>query len=218
MAVWTFRVRGKDAASAAAMWPAVHLLIAVTGHLASPLVPLGAAWAALFARRAPRWALHGAGAALVLGLGADAMDGTLPGWAAALRWALLMAVAPALAGVGARMGRGASAHPERPQPAPAAPREGAATDAETVETAMGIVLRATDAHEAALWRAEGDGNERLAALMTRVAAPDVPAPASPVALAGHPFAWAIDERLPQRIERGKRDLPSAWAAEMLLVP
>ncbi|MBB4638447.1 sensor domain-containing diguanylate cyclase [Longimicrobium terrae] len=218
MAVWTFRARGRDAASAAAMWPAAHLLIAVTGHLASPLIALGAAWAALFARRAPRWGMHGAGAALLLGLGADWMDGTAPGWAAAARWALLMGVGPALAGIGSRMGRGASTGNDRPQPAPAAPREGAATDSETVDTAIGIVLRATDAHEAALWRAEGEQEDRSASLMARVAAPDVPAPASPVALAGHPFAWAIDERLPQRIERGKRDLPSPWAAEMLLVP
>ena len=115
-------------------------------------------------------------------------------------------------------GRG-KASPAEPVDSPQPRRAGGdVTDAEAVETALATVMRATDAHEAALWRAEGDGEERTAALLSRVAAPDVDTPESPVPLAGHPFAWAVDERLPQRIERGKKSLPSPWAAEMLLVP
>jgi diguanylate cyclase (GGDEF)-like protein len=155
-----------------------------------------------------------------LGLIADAVDGTLPAWTMALRWVLLMAVA---AGLASLIGGGGSVQPHRKaapvEPADPRPRRsGDATDAEAVETALATVMRATDAHEAALWRAEGEGEERAAALLARVAAPDVDAPETPVPLAGHPFAWAVDERLPQRIERGKKTLPSPWAAEMLLVP
>lgn len=221
IAVWTFRVRGKDSAAAAALWPPLHVLVVATGSLASPLVPLAAGWAGLLARRAPAKSIVPAVAAVaVLGGIADAVDGTLPAWTIALRWILLMAVA---AGLASLVAGGASAQPHRKaapvEPADPRPRRsGDATDAEAVETALATVMRATDAHEAALWRAEGEGEERTAALLSRVAAPDVDAPETPVPLAGHPFAWAVDERLPQRIERGKKTLPSPWAAEMLLVP
>ena len=224
LAGWTVRVRGKDAASAAALWPALHALIIATGSLASPLVPLALAWTGLFARRAtPQRIAPAAGAVALLGIAADVVDGVLPAWTVVLRWVLLMgigaALGPLLAG-GAPRGRG-KASPAEPMDPPQPRRGGAdATDAEAVETALATVMRATDAHEAALWRAEGDadGEERTAMLLSRVAAPDVPAPESPVPLAGHPFAWAVDERLPQRIERGKKQLPSPWAAEMLLLP
>ena len=155
-----------------------------------------------------------------LGILADLVDGTFPSWTILLRWVLLMAIAAGLATLVAgggsmrRMGKTAPVEPADPRPR----RSGEATDAEAVETALATVMRATDAHEAALWRAEGEGEERAAALLSRVAAPDVDAPESPVPLAGHPFAWAVDERLPQRIEKGKKSLPAPWAREMLLVP
>ena len=219
LAAWAFRVRGREAGALAAAWPPLHLLLVATGSLASPLAPLAAGWAALFARRAPRrLVLPAAAAAGVLGIAADALDGTLPAWAAILRWGLLMAVggalAYALADGAAPQAKAAPAEPPEAQPR----RAGEATDAEAVETALATVMRATDAHEAALWRAEGEDEERSAVLLARVAAPDVPAAESPVPLAGHPFAWAVDERLPQRIERGRKRLPSPWAAEMLLLP
>lgn len=217
--MWAFRVRGKDAGAAAALWPPVHLLIAATGHLASPLAPLAAGWVVLFGRRAPKWAAPAAGVVAALGIGVDWIDGTAPEWTAAAGWVLLMALAAGLAawvahGPGAkRMGSAAVAEPE------AAPRrDGEVTDAEAVENALAVILRATDAHEAALWRGDGMDDQRSATMLVRAAAPEVPAAESPVVLAGHPFAWAIDERLPQRIQRGKRDLPSPWAAEMLLLP
>ncbi|HEY0019731.1 MAG TPA: sensor domain-containing diguanylate cyclase [Longimicrobium sp.] len=220
--VWTHRIHGKEAASVAALWPPLHLLIIATGSLASPLAPLAAGWVGVFSRRAPPKSLLPAAAIVaVLGIVADSVDGTLPAWTLVLRWVLLIAVGAGLAslvagGSAARpRGKTAPVEPADPQPRRAG---GEATDSEAVETALATVMRATDAHEAALWRAEGEGEERTAALLSRVAAPDVDVPESPVALAGHPFAWAIDERLPQRIEKGKRSLPSPWAAEMLLVP
>ncbi|HEX6910523.1 MAG TPA: sensor domain-containing diguanylate cyclase, partial [Longimicrobium sp.] len=215
------RARGKDAASAAALWPALHVVLIATGSLASPLVPLALAWAGLFARRADAKRVAPALAAVaVLGIAAEVLDGVLPAWTLVLRWVLLMAIGASLLPVAAgnlrAKGRASPAEP----PASAQPRRGGGdvTDAEAVETALATVMRATDAHEAALWRAEGEGEERAAVLLSRVAAPDVPPPESPVPLAGHPFAWAVDERLPQRIERGKKQLPSPWAAEMLLLP
>jgi diguanylate cyclase (GGDEF)-like protein len=222
LAGWAVRARGKDAASAAALWPPLHLLLVATGSLASPLTPLALAWAGLFARRAEAKAVAPAvGAAAVLGIAADLLDGAMPAWTVVVRWILLMGIGAALAplALGGRVRARGRVSPAEP-PEPAQPRRpGAeATDAEAVETALATVMRATDAHEAALWRAEGEGEERTALLLSRVAAPDVPAPESPVPLAGHPFAWAVDERLPQRIERGKKQLPSPWAAEMLLLP
>lgn len=220
--VWTHRVHGREAASVAALWPPLHLLIVATGSLASPLVALAVGWAVLFARRAPaKVILPAAAAVAVLGIAADALDGTMPEWAAVLRWAVLMGVAGGLGMLlagGESPGRVAKVSPAEPAEAPRVRRGGEVTDAEAVEIALATVMRATDAHEAALWRAEGEGEERTAALLSRVAAPDVAVPESPVPLAGHPFAWAVDEGLPQRIERGKKALPSPWAAEMLLVP
>lgn len=223
LAGWTVRVRGKDAAAAAALWPPLHALLLATGSLASPLAPLALGWTALFARRAEaRWVAPAAGVVALLGIAAEAADGTLPPWTVVVRWVLLMGMGAALAPLalgGGRMRARGKVSPAEPVDAPQPRRAaGDVTDAEAVETALATVMRATDAHEAALWRAEGEDGERTALLLSRVAAPDVPAPESPVPLAGHPFAWAIEERLPQRIERGKKQLPSPWAAEMLLLP
>ncbi|HEV3051391.1 MAG TPA: hypothetical protein VGX50_13900, partial [Longimicrobium sp.] len=181
---------------------------------------MAAGWIGLVSRRAPAKSILPAAAVVaVLGIVADSVDGALPAWTIVLRWVLLMGIGAALAslaGGAAVRPRGKTAPVEPAEPR--ARRSGDVTDAEAVETALATVMRATDAHEAALWRAEGEGEERTAALLSRVAAPDVDAPETPVPMAGHPFAWAVDERLPQRIERGKKQLPSAWAAEMLLVP
>ena len=172
IAIWTFRVRGKDSAAAAALWPPLHVLVIATGSLASPLIPLAAGWAGLFARRAPAKSIVPAVAAVaVLGVIADAVDGTLPAWTMALRWILLMAVA---AGLASLVGGGAFAQPHRKaapvEPADPRPRRsGDATDAEAVETALATVMRATDAHEAALWRA--DAEWQRAVLVGRAASP-----------------------------------------------
>jgi diguanylate cyclase (GGDEF)-like protein len=221
LAAWTGRVRGKDAGAAVALWFPLHLLLAATGHLASPLAPLALAWVALFSRRAPPRAVSPAvGLAALAGIAAHWALLGAPEGAALLRWMLLLGVGAGLAALVA--GRGMGVRPPAVAAGPGAERPrragGEVSAAEAVESALATVMRATDAHEAALWRAEGEDDTRTAALLARVAAPEVPVPESPVALAGHPFGWAIDERLPQRIERGKRALPSPWAAEMLLVP
>ncbi|HEX2202480.1 MAG TPA: sensor domain-containing diguanylate cyclase [Longimicrobium sp.] len=101
--------------------------------------------------------------------------------------------------------------------AKAAPkREGPATDDEALETALEVVRRATDAHEAALWKVDGEWT--TASLVARAASPGVPEAEPIVSLEGSPYKWAVEEQLPQHVQRGKRDLPVTWAAEMLLVP
>jgi diguanylate cyclase (GGDEF)-like protein len=175
----------------------------------------------LLARRAPRRAIAPAAAAIgatvvVAHLLVDGADGAA---SSIVAWGVLVAVGAGVAAASVRpsptRARGVRADPDH---APGG-RDGESSPAEIVELALATVMRATDAHEAALWRAEADADgEGRATLLARVAAPDIPAPESPVPLAGHPIGWAIDERHPQRIERGRRALPSPWAAEMLLVP
>ena len=154
-------MRGKDAASgrralaAAARAPHRHRLARIAarparagvgGPLRAPCIRPGRP--ARHRRRGRRW-----------GWAADAADGTLPAWTTVLSWILLM---------GDRRRRRAAAGGRRPRAAGArrrprsrwirASRAGAgadATDAEAVETALATVMRATDAHEAALWRADG---------------------------------------------------------------
>ncbi|HEX5725243.1 MAG TPA: sensor domain-containing diguanylate cyclase, partial [Longimicrobiaceae bacterium] len=84
--------------------------------------------------------------------------------------------------------------------------------------ALELVRRATDAHEAALWQAGGGAEPASARLLARAASPGVVVPEPEVALEGHPFRLTLDEQVPQRWERGRKLLPSPWAAEMLLVP
>lgn len=79
-----------------------------------------------------------------------------------------------------------------------------------------LVRLATDAHEAGLWRMSPDG--ATATLLGWAALPGQAPGEEEVSLEGHPFAWAMLEQVHVRLERGRRRLPTAWAAEMLLVP
>ncbi len=109
--------------------------------------------------------------------------------------------------------------PETGEPA-VARAAAAAEDPEAAEVVvarmMELVRRATDAHEAALWRMDASG--RTATLLELAAHPAEPAPPAVVDLEGHPFGWAILERVHVHLQRGRRVLPSMWAEEMLLVP
>lgn len=79
-----------------------------------------------------------------------------------------------------------------------------------------LVRLATDAHEAALWRMSPDG--RTATLLGWAALPGHEPGPEEVVLEGHPFGWAVLEQVHVRLERGRKPLPTPWAAEMLLVP
>jgi diguanylate cyclase (GGDEF)-like protein len=218
-AAWAFgRAGAPEGSAVATAWPPLHLLLVLTGGLASPLTPLAGAWAFLVGRRARRAAPFLAAGVLALAMGvAWARDGAVDA-TGAVRLALLLAL-----GVGAvllaerRRPRAPGETPADAAPLPAADEPEPRTAAEALDDALEVVRAATDAHEAALWRRAG-GDPPAARLIGRSAVPDVDAPDPLAALDGHPFGWAIAERMPVHLQRGKRDLPAPWAAEMLLVP
>jgi diguanylate cyclase (GGDEF)-like protein len=213
LAGWAF-TRGSRAQAVLAAWPALHLLLIATGSLASPLIALAGVWAFLLLRDRSSWSAGAAVAAAVLVPLAGWLFGAPIEWMDLLRYALVFAAgaAGALVPTGARRPA-----PESEATAKPAPRtESAASDAELTEAAMELVRRATDAQEAALWKMEAD--EGAAQLRARAAPAGVAEPEWRVSLEGHPFRWAIDEQMPVHLQRGRRDLPSPWAAEMLLVP
>jgi diguanylate cyclase (GGDEF)-like protein len=165
-------------------------------------------------RERARWSAAAVvGAAVLLPLTAW-MLGAQAAWPELLRYVLVCAAGAAASFVPAAARRVAQPDGE-PQQKPAR-TEGSASDAELTEAAMELVRRATDAQEAALWKM--DAQEGTAQLRARSAPAGVAEPERRVALEGHPFRWAIDEKMPVHLQRGRRDLPSPWAAEMLLVP
>ncbi|HEX8691868.1 MAG TPA: sensor domain-containing diguanylate cyclase [Longimicrobium sp.] len=138
-----------------------------------------------------------------------------PSLASILRYELLIGLAAAYALVGrprAPRTAGAARQPVQAAEEPAA----RAGDVEAMEAALELARLAAGAHEAALWKA--DAEWQSASLVARAAAPGAPSPAPVVALEGSPYRWAIEEQIPQRVEPGRRELPVAWAAEMLIVP
>ncbi|HEU0054274.1 MAG TPA: sensor domain-containing diguanylate cyclase [Longimicrobium sp.] len=214
LAAWTWRERRRKHEAALAAWPPLHLLLYLTGSLASPLLPLAAGWVVVTGRVAPRLAAAASLLALVSVPLAEWLHLAPPSLVSLLRHFLLVALAGAL--VVSPRGRVAKAEkPAREAPPPARKGE-RASDGQVWEEALELARRATDAHEAALWRADAEWTS--AALLARTASPEVPAPAPVVALEGTPYRWAVEENLPQHVQRGRRDLPVPWAAEMLLVP
>jgi len=219
IAAWTFRARGADAGSAAALWPPLHVLIVLTGSLASPLLPLAAGWITVFGRHARRLTAPAAVLVALVVLAGDWLDDGLPAWTMVAGWLLLAAVAAGLTLASTREPRRARTTPPAPPAEPAHPAgQGEVAEAEVLLSALHMVLRATDADEAALWRADAGAQPPTAACVARLALEGTPPGEASVPLAGHPFNWAIEEKLPQRLERGRRTLPSPWAEEMLLLP
>jgi diguanylate cyclase (GGDEF)-like protein len=199
-----------------AAWPPLHLLLFATGSADSPLIALAAAWL-VAAGRSSRTALGIAWAiaALLVPLTSWYHGATPPALLSIARYELLLAVAAGLAMLRrTRPSAVASIADEEPRETGKAEEKG--DDDADLRSALEIVRRATDAHEATLWRA--DGEWRSASLVMRAAAPGVPLPDAVVALEGSPYKWAIEEQLPQHVRRGKRDLPAPWAEEMLVVP
>ena len=213
LAGWAYTRRPRAEAVLAA-WPALHFLLIATGSLASPLIALAGVWAYVLLRERTAWSAGAAAGAAVLVPLAAWLFGAQIEWMDLLRYALVFAAGAAAALAAARARRPAPDGEAAEKPAPRT--ESAASDAELTEAAMELVRRATDAQEAALWKMEAD--EGAAQLRARAAPAGVPEPEWRVSLEGHPFRWAIDEQMPVHLQRGRRDLPSPWAAEMLLVP
>jgi len=213
-ATWVRRGGGGRTMVTLAAWAPLHVLLFATGSIDSPLIALAAAWLVAVGR-GPAAALAGGWIAAAILVPAAQLYHTGPLLLASLaRYELLLAVAAGLAALRRVRPTVATAPADEPREAPR-PADPEADEA-VLRSAMEVVRRATDAHEATLWRA--DGEWRSAALVARVAAPGVPLPDALVALEGSPYKWAIEERLPQHVRRGKRDLPAPWAEEMLVVP
>jgi len=214
LAAWAGRAGGGRTALAFAAWPPLHVLLFATGSADSPLIALAVAWVVALGRSRGAALAAGCLAAAVLVPGAQWLHQGPPTALSLVRFELLLAVAAALSALRrARPSVSASAADEPREAAPAPER---AADDAALRSALEVVRRATDAHEATLWRA--DGAWRSASLVVRAAAPGVPLPDAVVALEGSPYRWAIEEQLPQHVRRGKRDLPAPWAEEMLVVP
>ncbi len=137
--------------------------------------------------------------------------------------ALLAALAGLAAGAFAAplLARSGAARPAPPPAgsateAPSAASGGDGDDPDVLSRELELVRLATDAHEAALWRMWPD--ETRATLLGWSALPGYAPEADELSLLGHPFGWAITERVHVRLERGRKPLPTTWAAEMLLVP
>lgn len=213
--VWCWRSGLPRSRTILAAWPALHLLLLASGSLASPLIPLVAFWAfALALEGAPFTAAAAGIAAMIPAL--QAAGGDVPAAAALLRYGLLLggAIGGTRLWPGARDRYAAEGQGSEgaPLPLPAiAPRE-----REVLRQALEVVRLATDAHEAALWRADEDGAH--ARLVACASLPGQPGGAEALSLAGHPFSWALLEGAHFRLERNRQPLPSSWAAEMLLLP
>lgn len=213
VAGWVYRTSGPGTDLIAALWPAVHLLLAATGSLASPLVALGWLWVAGAGYLKPPFAVH---AAALAALAVPLVHWlTVPAWTGSgtLQWLMGCAAGLAAATLPRQMRKPA---PEPDSPATDEVPRTTVADGDVVGTVLELIRAATDAHEATLWRMSPDG--RSADLRARAAIPRMEAPDEVVDLDGHPFRWAIEEQLPQHLQRGRRDLPVPWAAEMLLVP
>jgi len=213
-AVWVHRAGAGRFAVAFAAWPPLHVLLFATGSVDSPLIALAAAWLVAVGRSRGAALAVGWLAAAVAVPAAQWLHLASPGVIPLARYELLLGVAVALAALRRARPSTAASLDDEPLEAPRRP-ESEADDA-ALRSAMEVVRRATDAHEATLWRA--DGEWRSASLVARVAAPGVPLPDAVVPLEGSPYRWAIEEGLPQHVRRGKRDLPAPWAEEMLVLP
>jgi diguanylate cyclase (GGDEF)-like protein len=194
---------------------AVLLTVLVTGGLASPLLPLWGAWLLAAALLRPSSARRGAVASLVVPV-VHGLSGASATAADLLRFVLLTALPLAGPVAWAWLLRRGAQPDERVKATRAAPAPKPGADEPILQGALEAIRRAADAHQAALWQTSGDG--RWAARLAHATIPGRPEPEPGVALEGHPFVWAVLEQSHVRLERGRRDLPTPWAAEMLLVP
>ena len=215
LAGWVQRTGGGRAQVTLAAWPPLHVLLFATGSADSPAIALVAAWVVAIGRAPVAVRVVGWAAAALLVPAAQWLYQAPPTIPSLVRYELLLVIAAALSALRRERATPASAATEVEEARETAIGEDGDDDA-ALKTALEMVRRATDAHEATLWRA--DGEWRSARLVCRAAAPGVPLPDAVVGLEGSPYKWAVEEQLPQHVRRGKRDLPAPWAEEMLVVP
>ena len=214
LAAWVQRAGGGRAQVALAAWPPLHVLLFATGSADSPLIAFAAAWVVAIGRASLAVRIGGWAMAALLVPAAQWFHQTPPSTPSIVRYELLLAIAAGLSALRRERGAASVPAPDADERETAAAED--ADDDAALKTALEMVRRATDAHEATLWLA--DGEWRSARLVCRAAAPGVPLPDTVVGLEGSPYKWAVEEQLPQHVRRGKRDLPAPWAEEMLVVP
>lgn len=208
-------LRGDSAAALLSAWPGLHFAILASGSLTSPLLPLSLLWVWGLVSWLPQ--LRWPGVAVIAGtvpiahlsLDASPATGVLASFAALVAVAVVFAVfttplpvarvEPALEPLGL--------------PEPGVEGEDPAA---VVHGALEVIRLATAADETVFWQKVGDG-ERLRRV-GRASVREEEPPPEEVKLAGHPFGWAVSEGVHVRLEKGAKELPSAWASEMLLVP
>ena len=214
---WVLRQRVSPLATSLLAWVPLHLGIAATGGVASPLIPLAAAWVVAvggMAHRLSGWAATGAGLLLV---GAEWLHGGTGALSDVARLFLLLGLAAVFPHVQLR----------RRDPTHAIPREAGAGRADmgkpapesasaTLTAALEVVRRASDASEAVLWLAEPGG--AVARQVACASLDGIDPPEEWVPLSGHPYGWSLLERVHVHLDRGRKELPRPWAAEMLLIP
>jgi diguanylate cyclase (GGDEF)-like protein len=213
-AAWVHRAGGGRTTVTLAAWPPLHVALFATGSVDSPLIALAAAWVVAIGRAPAAVRVAGWAVAAIAVPAAQWLHRAPSAVESIVRYELLLAVAALLSSLRHHRPSSESAAPA--DEGEAKPAEDQDDDAVALRTALEMVRRATDAHEATLWQA--DGEWRSARLLARAAAPGVPLPDAVVGLEGTPYRWAVEEQLPQHVRRGRRDLPAPWAEEMLVVP
>jgi diguanylate cyclase (GGDEF)-like protein len=197
-------------------WAPLHLLVLGTGSLASPAIPLAAAWVVAVgaaSRVQPGWA---ALAAAMLLIAPELLDPDTLETGEVLRLLLLLALAASASRFfHARSDARAAAEPTAPA-APARRREEVAPlPPAALSALLEVVRQATGASEAAIWR----GNLHGSGLHPVAVAGATEAPQPILQLEeGHPYSWALLEQRPIHLERGRKPLPRSSANEMLLLP
>jgi diguanylate cyclase (GGDEF)-like protein len=199
-------------------WAPLHLLVLGTGSLASPAIPLAAAWVVAVgaaSRVQPGWA---ALAAAMLLIAPELLDLQTVEAGEVLRLLLLLALAASASRFfHARSDARAATGPNAPAAPPRRREEAAPLPPAALSALLEVVRQATGASEAAIWR----GNLHAGGLYPVAVAGGGPTEAPPqpiLQLEGHPYSWALLEQRPIHLEKGRKPLPRSSASEMLLLP
>ncbi len=216
---FAWRMSSEREAVALAAWAPIHLLLLGTGSVASPFLPLAAGWIILLVVVAPGLAAAAAtGIALLVPSVHRLIEGTWPTGGGLVSFVLVLGVALSSMLVRERKplrrSPRASGHDEyRTSPSPSSLE--AAPTGDRFAEALELIRLAAGATQVALWQGHP---ERHTANLRAWAGEDETPPEPHVELPGHPFEWSMLERVNIQLEAGRKPLPAAWAAEMLLVP
>jgi len=189
----------------------LHLLIAATGDLASPAVPLAGAWVvALGLLRPGRAVLAAAVAAALLMFAREWLAGSPLDTPESLRLVVLLALAAGLPAL-------FRAHRHTPEDghrrSPGRDTEGAAESTTSGDRLLRAIHASTGTAEAALW--EHDAESGTIVPIAWSSGEYEPAPEPLAFFVDHPYAWVLADGHPVRLQRGKNPLPRPFADEML---